>query len=115
VERLMTYPWPGNVRELENVIERILVLTPPDVTIRPDHLPTDLLEGPAVTIQVREQVLAATRRSRKPSTSSSATSSRKRSRARTTTRRARRAFSAHAAHSESTAWTSWGSSSPKGH
>jgi DNA-binding NtrC family response regulator len=58
VERLMTYPWPGNVRELENVIERILVLTPPDVTIRPDHLPTDLLDGPGVTIQVREQVLA---------------------------------------------------------
>jgi DNA-binding NtrC family response regulator len=58
VERLMTYPWPGNVRELENVIERILVLTPPDVTIRPDHLPNDLLEGPGITVQVREQVLS---------------------------------------------------------
>ena len=58
VERLMSYPWPGNVRELENVIERILVLTPPDVTIGPEHLPSDLVDGPAVTVQVREQVLA---------------------------------------------------------
>jgi DNA-binding NtrC family response regulator len=58
VERLISYPWPGNVRELENVIERILVLTPPDVTIGPEHLPSDLVDGPAVTVQVREQVLA---------------------------------------------------------
>jgi len=58
VERLMSYPWPGNVRELENVIERILVLTPADVTIGPEHLPSDLVDGPAVTVQVREQVLA---------------------------------------------------------
>ena len=58
IEKLVHYPWPGNVRELDNVIERILVLTPPDVTIRPEHLPHDLLDGPAVTIHVREQVLS---------------------------------------------------------
>jgi len=58
IERLVGYPWPGNVRELENVIERILVLTPPDTVIRPEHLPGDLLDGPAVTVHVREQVLS---------------------------------------------------------
>jgi DNA-binding NtrC family response regulator len=58
IERLVKYPWPGNVRELENVIERILVLTPPDVTIRTEHLPGDLVDGPAVTVAVRELVLS---------------------------------------------------------
>jgi len=58
VDRLLNYPWPGNVRELENVIERMLVLSPPEVTtIGPEHLPSDLVEGPGVTVAVREQVL----------------------------------------------------------
>jgi DNA-binding NtrC family response regulator len=55
---LIIHPWPGNVRELENVIERMLVLSPPDQkAIGPDQLPSDLLDGPAVAIAVREQVL----------------------------------------------------------
>lgn len=37
------YPWPGNVRELENIIERIVVLTP-EATIRREHLPEEILE-----------------------------------------------------------------------
>jgi len=57
IEALMNYPWPGNVRELENVIERMLVLSPPEVPIGLEHLPSDLTNGPAVTVQVREQVL----------------------------------------------------------
>jgi DNA-binding NtrC family response regulator len=58
LDRLITYPWPGNVRELENVIERMLVLSPPDCeTIGADHLPSDLIDGPGVTVAVREQVL----------------------------------------------------------
>jgi DNA-binding NtrC family response regulator len=28
MEALLTYPWPGNVRELQNVIERMVVLSP---------------------------------------------------------------------------------------
>lgn len=28
IDRLMDYSWPGNVRELENVIERMMVMTP---------------------------------------------------------------------------------------
>lgn len=30
MERLISYAWPGNVRELRNVIERLLLLSPPD-------------------------------------------------------------------------------------
>ena len=58
VDRLLQYPWPGNVRELENVIERTLVLTSGDAPIGPEHLPSDLVEGPAVAVHVREQVLS---------------------------------------------------------
>jgi len=38
VEALGRYDWPGNVRELENVLERLLVLTPGEV-IAADDLP----------------------------------------------------------------------------
>ncbi|MBF0589532.1 MAG: sigma 54-interacting transcriptional regulator, partial [Magnetococcales bacterium] len=37
VERLMAHDWPGNVRELENLIDRLMVLTPDDI-IGPDAL-----------------------------------------------------------------------------
>ncbi len=62
VDHLISHPWPGNVRELENVIERMLVLSPPEhKIIGPDQLPSDLLDGPAVAIAVREQVLTGHR------------------------------------------------------
>jgi DNA-binding NtrC family response regulator len=37
---LAAYPWPGNVRELRKVVERLLLLSPPDAppTITPDEL-----------------------------------------------------------------------------
>ena len=40
---LVEYNYPGNVRELKNIIERASVLAPEPV-IRPDDLPSDLLE-----------------------------------------------------------------------
>ncbi|MCL6635625.1 MAG: sigma 54-interacting transcriptional regulator [Peptococcaceae bacterium] len=39
---LCTYSWPGNVRELENLIERLVVVTPGD-TIGPRDLPLNIL------------------------------------------------------------------------
>ncbi len=38
LEALMQHPWPGNVRELENMIERLVIITPGD-TIRLEHVP----------------------------------------------------------------------------
>src|SRR5262249_53057563 len=35
IERLKAHHWPGNVRELENLIRRLVVLTPDDVILEP--------------------------------------------------------------------------------
>jgi len=43
--RFSAYHWPGNVRELENVIERLVVLTPSD-EIRGEDLPDFLRRDP---------------------------------------------------------------------
>ena len=40
---LYRYAWPGNVRELENLIERVVVVTPGDI-ITPDTLPAQMTE-----------------------------------------------------------------------
>ena len=62
IDRLISYGWPGNVRELENVIERMLVLSPIDAqVIGPDQLPSDLVDGPGVTVAVREEVLTGSK------------------------------------------------------
>ena len=45
-QRLISYRWPGNVRQLENVLERMLVLSPTDV-ITLDDLPEELLPSSA--------------------------------------------------------------------
>tara|TARA_R110000868_G_scaffold1253_17_gene9832 strand:+ start:5425 stop:6894 length:1470 start_codon:yes stop_codon:yes gene_type:complete len=41
---LLKYPWPGNVRQLENMIERMVVLSPYSVILRED-LPIEILEA----------------------------------------------------------------------
>jgi PAS domain S-box-containing protein/TyrR family helix-turn-helix protein len=48
VEMFMGYDWPGNVRELENLIERLIVVTPGDVIDwhdLPVHISNDPLES----------------------------------------------------------------------
>ena len=45
-EILLTYKWPGNVRELENLMER-LILTTEDTIIRPNSLPSYILNSEA--------------------------------------------------------------------
>jgi len=39
---LRAHPWPGNVRELQNVLERVVAMSPGKV-LRPEHFPTHLL------------------------------------------------------------------------
>jgi two-component system response regulator HydG len=41
---LMAYAWPGNVRELENLVERVLILSPREEIV-PADLPRFLFEG----------------------------------------------------------------------
>ncbi|GIW39895.1 MAG: acetoacetate metabolism regulatory protein AtoC [Candidatus Binatia bacterium] len=45
LDLLLQYSWPGNVRELENLIERVLVLSPGPV-IGPSDLPEYVVRGP---------------------------------------------------------------------
>jgi len=45
MQAMMRRPWPGNVRELENMIER-LVITAPGDSIRPEHIPDPVKDGP---------------------------------------------------------------------
>jgi len=58
IDRILAYPWPGNARELENVIERMLVLSPDGSSIPPEFLPVEVVEGRSVSTHVREQVLS---------------------------------------------------------
>jgi two-component system NtrC family response regulator len=44
-QALIQYRWPGNVRQLENVVERLVVLSPSDVITRED-LPEELTPSP---------------------------------------------------------------------
>jgi two-component system nitrogen regulation response regulator NtrX len=42
LEKLVGYPWPGNVRELQNIVERLVLMTP-NPLIDLDHLPAQIL------------------------------------------------------------------------
>ncbi len=46
---LMEYDWPGNVRELENVIERAVVLAPPESSISEDLFPREILQSSSLS------------------------------------------------------------------
>lgn len=49
---LQAYDWPGNVRQLRNIIERTLILMPPDrgASIEADMLPPEITAEPAKLI-----------------------------------------------------------------
>ncbi len=42
LEKLLGYSWPGNVRELQNIVERLVLMTPHD-EIRVEHLPEQIV------------------------------------------------------------------------
>jgi two-component system response regulator PilR (NtrC family) len=44
-QALMAYAWPGNVRQLENVMERMIVLSPGRAQLTSDDLPEDIVAG----------------------------------------------------------------------
>ena len=46
LRRLMAYAWPGNVRQLENMMERMLALTPGRQQIDVSDLPTEIQHAP---------------------------------------------------------------------
>ncbi|MFQ5663323.1 MAG: sigma-54-dependent transcriptional regulator [Terriglobia bacterium] len=54
---LQDYPWPGNVRELKNVIERLVIMVPPE-RIEVRHLPPEVFRtserAPAVAATLQE-------------------------------------------------------------
>jgi PAS domain S-box-containing protein len=47
-KQLMEYPWPGNVRELENLLERLVVVSPSD-TIHLEDLPGQFQQAAPLT------------------------------------------------------------------
>ena len=56
MDAMLNYNWPGNIRELENVIERIITLTPDDV-IKMEHLPQNITKDVKTTI-MKEEILS---------------------------------------------------------
>ena len=54
LKALVDHDWPGNVRELENVIELAVILAPPSPVIRPDHLPTEILDSSRMNLTTEE-------------------------------------------------------------
>ncbi len=55
---LLEHEWPGNVRELINTVEYAFVLCQ-EGTIRPDHLPGQLLQKPAAMVKTNSRVPAS--------------------------------------------------------
>ena len=50
MRQIMAFDWPGNIRQLENIIERILVLTPGQSQISISDLPLELQQTNRATI-----------------------------------------------------------------
>src|SRR3546814_1263707 len=60
IAALQSYDWPGNVRQLRNVVERTLILTPPE---RLGRIDLDLLPAEVLNDQERLSPEQAVRRS----------------------------------------------------
>lgn len=59
VDFFLSYPWPGNIRELENLIERLMILTPQEaITLR--DLPPSMRSADQ-TATLKEDVLSGAR------------------------------------------------------
>ena len=59
VERLLDYSWPGNVRQLENFLERVLLLSGPEIRFEVfDELYSELYKSPSLreSVTVRSAV-----------------------------------------------------------
>ena len=50
LKALVDHDWPGNVLELESVVELAVVLAPPSRVIRPEHLPTEVVDSSPVNL-----------------------------------------------------------------
>jgi DNA-binding NtrC family response regulator len=57
---MKAYAWPGNVRELQNVIERAVILATD--SIKPAHLPCELLEKGARKLPLGKDILKSAER-----------------------------------------------------
>ena len=54
LKALVDHDWPGNAQELEDVIGLAVVLAPPSRVIRPDHLPTEILDSDHMNLTAGE-------------------------------------------------------------
>jgi transcriptional regulator with PAS, ATPase and Fis domain len=59
VQILAGYPWPGNIRELRNIAER-LILQECEGTLKPDHLPREVLASSRAAASGRVAVASGT-------------------------------------------------------
>lgn len=65
VDIIQEYSWPGNVRELENMVERLMVITPGDI-IRPEDLPGEILINSGSTALKQDIVVRIPREKQEP-------------------------------------------------
>ncbi len=57
-KRLLDYPWPGNIRELANIMERAVVMHPPDL-IDADHLRLDPAAPSFIPLPITKEITLA--------------------------------------------------------